>query len=101
MANKKNKATAGASIGIELGKRKRDELLGRLRPFFRRTGTFLQARGYVRAVMSDLPSRNGWSIAEFNGDKAPDKTQRLLNRAVWDERGAMGEGPEVRRGGPG
>lgn len=91
MANKKNKATAGASIGIELGKRKRDELLGRLRPFFRRTGTFLQARGYVRAVMSDLPSRNGWSIAEFNGDKAPDKTQRLLNRAVWDERGAMGE----------
>ena len=43
------------------------------------------------AVMSNLLSRNGWSIAEFIGDKTPDKTQRLLNRASWDTSAAMSE----------
>jgi len=52
---------------------------------------FLQASAYLLALMSSLPSRNGWSIAEFIGDKAPDKTQRLLNRASWSESAAMSE----------
>jgi SRSO17 transposase len=42
------------------------------------------------AVMSQLPKRNGWTIAAHAGDRAPDKTQRLLNRAVWDTFAAMG-----------
>jgi SRSO17 transposase len=49
----------------------------------------LQARKYVAALMSDLPERNGWSIARFCGDATPDKTQRLLNHASWDTAGAM------------
>jgi SRSO17 transposase len=89
--NKPTKAAAGARIGAELGKRKRDELLGRLGPHFARIEAFLQARAYLLAVMSSLLSRNGWSIAEFIGDKTPDKTQRLLNRASWDTFAAMGE----------
>ena len=40
--------------------------------------------------MSELPERNGWSIARHVGDKTPDKTQRLLNHAVWDTFAAMG-----------
>ncbi|MFD9950202.1 IS701 family transposase [Nonomuraea sp. NPDC059023] len=44
---------------------------------------------YVRAVMSELPRRNGWTIAEWIGDRRPDATQRLLNRARWDTAGAM------------
>ena len=91
VANKSNKAAAGARIGAELGKRKRNELLGRLRPHFARTAVFLQASAYLLALMSSLPSRNGWSIAEFIGDKAPDKTQRLLNRASWPAFAAMSE----------
>ncbi|MGH3274059.1 MAG: IS701 family transposase [Streptosporangiaceae bacterium] len=91
MANKKTKTAAGARIGAELGKRKRDELLGRLGPHFARVEAFLQARAYVLAVMSGLLSRNGWSIAEFIGDKTPDKTQRLLNRASWDTPAAMSD----------
>src|ERR1035438_6213504 len=39
--------------------------------------------------MSDLKERNGWAIAKFVGDKTPDKTQRLLDRAVWDTAAAM------------
>jgi SRSO17 transposase len=42
------------------------------------------------AVMSQIPKRNGWTIAAHAGDRAPDKTQRLLNRAVWDTFAAMG-----------
>ena len=37
-----------------------------------------------------LPKRNGWTIAEHAGDRAPDRTQRLLNRAAWDTFAAMG-----------
>lgn len=37
-----------------------------------------------------MPRRNGWTIAEQAGNRAPDKTQRLLNRAVWDTSVAMG-----------
>jgi SRSO17 transposase len=68
----------------------RAELLGRLRPCFARTGPWLQAGRYVGAVMSGLPKRNGWTIAEHVGDRTPDKTQRLLNRASWDTLAAMG-----------
>src|ERR1039458_3443126 len=89
VANKNTKAAAAARIGAELAGRKRDALLGLLRPCFARVEPFVQARKYVRAVMSDLPARNGWSIAEFTGDESPDKTQRLLNRASWDALAAM------------
>jgi SRSO17 transposase len=60
-----------------------------IRPAFRRTGTWLQAGKYLSAVMSDLPRRNGWTIARQAGDRSPDRTQRLLNRAAWDEATAM------------
>lgn len=65
--------------------------MARLRPYFVRVEPFLQAGKYVRAVLSPLPKRNGWTVAEHVRDRTPDKTQRLLNRAVWDERAAMGE----------
>jgi len=40
--------------------------------------------------MSQIPKRNGWTIAEQAGDRSPQGTQRLLNRAVWDAFAAMG-----------
>jgi len=42
------------------------------------------------AVMSQIPKRKRWTIAAHAGDRAPDRTQRLLNRAVWDTFAAMG-----------
>ncbi|MEU3455090.1 transposase [Micromonospora sp. NPDC006766] len=54
-----------------------------------RTQTWQQATKYVSAVVSDLPKRHGWTIAEYVGDRSPDRTQRLLNRAVWDAEAAM------------
>jgi hypothetical protein len=63
--------------------------MGLLRSCFARTQTWLQAGKYLNALVSELPSRNGWSAAEHAGDRSPDRSQRLLNRASWDERAAM------------
>ena len=90
MTSTRSEAAAAVSIGAGLALRKRAELLGLLRPCFARTGPWLQAGKYTAAVMSELPERNGWSIARHAGDKTPDKTQRLLNHASWDTLAAMG-----------
>src|SRR5687768_15687668 len=68
----------------------RDELLGRLAGVFGRREPRLQAGRYVDGLISDTPRKNGWSLAERAGDRTPDKTQRLLNHAVWDHEEAMG-----------
>jgi SRSO17 transposase len=65
--------------------------MGLLRSCFARTQTWLQAGKYLNALASDLPSRNGWSVAEHAGDSSPGKAQRLLNRACWDEAAAMSQ----------
>jgi SRSO17 transposase len=62
-----------------------------LRSCFARTQTWLQAGKYVDALASELPSRNGWTIAQQCGDRSPDRVQRLLNRASWDETAAMSQ----------
>ena len=90
MTRTRSEAAAAVSIGTGLALRKRAELLELLRPCFARTGLWLQAGKYVAAVMSELPERNGWSIARHAGDRTPDKTQRLLSHAVWDTFAAMG-----------
>jgi SRSO17 transposase len=86
-----SQAAAAARIGARLAGRKLGELTEWLRSCFRRIEPFVQARKYVRAVTSEMPKRNGWSIAEHVGDRTPDRTQRLLNRAVWDEAEAMAQ----------
>ncbi|HEV2260150.1 MAG TPA: IS701 family transposase [Streptosporangiaceae bacterium] len=90
MKTAKPKAAAAARIGAALGRRKRAELLDLLRPCFARTEPWLQAGKYAAAVMCDLRRRNGWTIAERAGDRTPDRTQPLLNRAVRDAFAAMG-----------
>jgi hypothetical protein len=85
----KPEAAAAVRIGAGLGRRKHAELLELLRPCFARVGPWLQAGKYAAALMSDLPRRNGWTLAERAGDRAPDRMQRLLSRAVWDAAAAM------------
>jgi len=84
-----SKAAAAARIGAALAARKRGELLGLLRPCFVRVEPWRQASKYVGALASGLPKRNGWTIAQQAGDRAPLRTQRLLSRAVWDAFAAM------------
>jgi DDE superfamily endonuclease len=74
-----SRAAAAVRIGAGLGRRKRAELLGLLRPCFTRVEPCLQAGKYAAALMSQMPRRNGWTIAEHAGD-----------RAVWDAAAAAG-----------
>ena len=86
-----NKAAAAARIGARRALRERSALMEALKPCFARTQTWLRAGKYVDALASELPSRNGWSVAEHCGDRSPDCAQRLLNRASWDEAAAMSQ----------
>ncbi|HCT77801.1 MAG TPA: IS701 family transposase [Micromonosporaceae bacterium] len=56
---------------------------------FGRVEPFRQAGKYITGLMSDLPRKNAWTIAEHAGDATPDRMQRLLNRSVWDTDAAM------------
>jgi SRSO17 transposase len=82
-------AAAAARIGVGLGRRKHCELLDLLRQYFVRVEPWLQAGKYVAALMSQVPRRNGWTLAEQAGDRSPDRMQRLLSRAAWDTAAAM------------
>ena len=85
------KAAADARIGARRALRERSALVGLIRPCFARTQTWLQAGKYISALVSGLPSRNGWTVSEQAGDRSPARMQRLLNRASWDEAAAMSQ----------
>jgi len=65
------------------------ELHGRLGACFGRVEPFQQSWKYMVGLMSDLPRKNAWTIAEHAGDATPYRMQRLLGRAVWDTDTAM------------
>jgi SRSO17 transposase len=86
-----SKAAAAARVAVGRAVGLRAELLGRLRSCFVRTQTWQHAGKYVSALVSEIPKRNGWTIAQHAGDRTPDRTQRLLNRAAWDTVAAMSQ----------
>jgi SRSO17 transposase len=79
-----SEAAAAAMVEGERAVTNLGVLHGRLRPWFARAEPFGQARKYLTGLMSDLPRKNAWTIAEHAGDRTPDRMQRLLNHAVWD-----------------
>ena len=76
-------------VGAGLAREKRNELTGLLAAHFTRREPVQQAGKYIDGLMSDLPDKNCWSLAQHAGDAAPDKMQRLLERAAWDQPAAM------------
>src|SRR5262249_6959090 len=99
----RTETVAAVSIGAGLALRKRDELLGLLRPHFARTQPWLQAGKYVSALASELPRVNGWSIARHGRDRTPDPAaaeSRELGHVRRDERGAPVRGGRTGGGGP-
>src|SRR6266581_1347682 len=61
------------------------QLHARLRPHFARPEAHQHALRYLQAVLSDLPRKNGWQIAEQARQARPYGMQRLLSAAVWDQ----------------
>jgi SRSO17 transposase len=63
-----------------------DALFARVAARFGRVEPRRQARLYLMGLLAPLERKNGWQLAEAAGDAAPDRMQRLLNRARWDAR---------------
>src|SRR2546425_9382778 len=63
----------------------------RLAPYFARPEPRQHAWLYLQAVLSEIPRKNGWQIAEYARQARPYGMQRLLSRAVWDEEGVRDE----------
>ena len=51
---------------------------------FARVEPRLRVQDLVLGLLSDLPRKNCWTIAEHIGDTTPDGLQHLLGRAKWD-----------------
>src|SRR5450756_3259194 len=54
----------------------------RFNDVFGRKESRTQASKYLRGLLSAVPRKNGWQLAEAMGDKVPDPTQRLLYRTL-------------------
>ena len=62
-----------------------------LAPHFARPEVRQHALLYLQAILSEIPRKNGWQIAEHARQARPYGMQRLLSRAVWDEAGVRDE----------
>ncbi|MGW5820544.1 IS701 family transposase [Streptomyces diastatochromogenes] len=58
--------------------------MGRIAGRFARVEPRLRAGRLVLGLLSDLPRKNCWTIAEWAGESAPHGMQHLLCRASWD-----------------
>ncbi len=58
--------------------------MGRIASRIARVEPRRRARQLLLGLLSDLPRKNCWTIAEWAGDRTPDRMQHLLSRAKWD-----------------
>lgn len=61
-----------------------EALMGRIAGRFTRVEPRRRARKFVLGLLSDLPRKNCWTLAEQAGDATPYGLQHLLSRAKWD-----------------
>jgi SRSO17 transposase len=43
-----------------------------------------RAWAYIRGLLSPVERKNGWQLAEVNGETTPYGVQHLLGRAIWE-----------------
>ncbi|MEV6537244.1 IS701 family transposase [Streptomyces sp. NPDC051639] len=58
--------------------------MGRIAGRFARVEPRRRVRQLVLGLLSDLPRKNCWTIAEWAGEATPHSMQHLLGRAKWD-----------------
>jgi SRSO17 transposase len=75
---------AGHSIDSVRWREAFEVAMGRISGRFARVEPRLRAWRLVLGVLSDLPRKNCWTIAEWAGETTPHGMQHLLCRASWD-----------------
>src|SRR5436305_14396593 len=61
-----------------------EQLHQRIAPRFARPEPRHHALLYLKAILSEIPRKNGWQIAEQSSLARPYGMQLLLYKAVWD-----------------
>lgn len=61
-----------------------EELAGRIRWVFSREEPWRNACDYLQGLLSQVPRKNAWQLAEQAGDANPYGLQHLLGKAKWD-----------------
>lgn len=86
--NTKSDAVAEvASADVDRWQVEPARLMARMGHRFARRESFQRAGDLVMGLMSDLPRKNCWTLAERAGHESPDGLQHLLARASWDHDG--------------
>src|SRR5436305_464562 len=75
---------AGHSVGPVRWQDAFEGLMSRIAGRFARVEPRRRVRRLVLGLLSDLPRKNCWTIAEWAGEPTPDAMQHLLSRAKWD-----------------
>src|SRR5271169_6879103 len=75
---------AGHSVNPARWQEAFEGLMSRIAGRFTRVESRRRARKLVLGLLSDLPRKNCWTIAEWAGHRTPDGMQHLLGRAKWD-----------------
>ena len=60
------------------------EVERRIGPQFARREVRWRAWAYIRGLLGPIERKNGWQLAEVNGEATPYGVQHLLGRAIWD-----------------
>jgi hypothetical protein len=71
---------AGHSVNPARWQEAFEGLMSRIAGRFTRGESRRRARQLVLGLLSDLPRKNCWTIAEWAGDRTPDGMQHLLGR---------------------
>lgn len=61
-----------------------DRLMGRLKTRFSHSQSRVWARAYLQGLLSNMPRKNGWQLAQNVGATSPYGLQQFLYRAKWD-----------------
>ncbi|MGW3829387.1 IS701 family transposase [Streptomyces sp. NPDC005071] len=75
---------AGHSIDPVHWRQSFEAVLSRIAGRFARVEPRRRARRLILGLLSDLPRKNCWTIAEWVGEASPHGMQHLLCRASWD-----------------
>ncbi|WP_435861180.1 transposase [Streptomyces nigrescens] len=83
---KTNEESVAAGHSIDPGRWREafEVVMSRIAGRFAQVETRLRGGRLVMGLMSDLPRKNCWTIAEWAGETTPHGMQHLLCRASWD-----------------
>lgn len=82
--NEDQELAAGDSVDLARRRDMFDALMGRIAGRFTRTEPRRRARSLVVRLLSSLPRKSCWTIAEHAEHATPDGLQHLMARAKWD-----------------